>query len=149
MKPWHRFCRALLGFIGGYHLLVGFLFLGPQPWLEWAGRAWGGVTRQPGAEVFYVVRPFGVYLLVFGVAMLMAAWNPVKNRALISLGVVLFALRIAQRLATIEATQAVLGISAARTWTMVLIVSVLGGVLLAYRLTLLRETRADAGAKGS
>lgn len=146
MKGKYLAYRALLWIIGGYHILVGALFNGPQALLIKAGKTIGGVTVMPDAGVFYLAKPFGIYLIAFGVAMWMAAWNPVKNRSLISLAVILFGLRIAQRLMTFGQTVALFGISAGRNWTMIAIVAAFCAVLVCFRVALLEEMREDAGS---
>ncbi len=142
MKSKHVLIRGLLWVIGIYHILVGLMFNGPKDLLVWAGKSIGGVTAVPDAGVFYLAKPFGIYLVAFGVAMCMAAWNPVKNRSLISLAVVLFGLRVIQRIATFDETVNVFGVSSARNSVMIAIVAIFGIALLIFRINLLKEMKA-------
>jgi len=122
------------------------MFNGPNDWLVWAGKSIGGVTATPDADVFYLAKPFGIYLIAFGVAMCMAAWDPVKNRSLISIAVVLFGLRVIQRIATFDETMSVFGVSPARNCIMIVIVAIFAIALLVFRIKLLREMKTgEAG----
>lgn len=148
MKRSYGFFRGLLWVIGGYHILAGLLFNGPRPWLVRVAETLGA-TRMPDEAAFYLVKPFGIYLLLFGLAMCAAAWNPIKNRTLITLGVLLFGLRIIQRLSTLSQTQDLFGISAARNGVMLAIIALFGILLAVFRLKLLKEADPDrAGAHG-
>ena len=137
----YGFFRGLLWVIGAYHIVVGLLFNAPQPWLVWVGQHVVGYTRMPDAGVFYLARPFGIYLALFGVAMCAAAWNPVKNRTLITLGVVLFAARALQRLATLSQTEELFGITAGRNWSLLGLVACFGVLLAVFRLKLLADMK--------
>ena len=143
MKSKHVAIRGLLWVIGSYHILVGLMFNGPKDWLVWAGKSLGGITSMPDAGVFYLGKPFGIYLIAFGVAMCMAAWNPVKNRSLISIAVVLFGLRVIQRLLSFNETENVFGISSTRNCVMIAIVALFGIALLIFRIRLIKEMNSE------
>ncbi|MFH1022810.1 MAG: hypothetical protein V1809_05425 [Planctomycetota bacterium] len=148
MKKSHPVFRGLLWVIGTYHIIIGLLFNGPRDILIQTGHVVGGITLMPEPGVFHLAKPFGIYLIAFGVAMWMAAWNPIKNRAIISLAVILFGLRIAQRLITFRETTEIFGISAARNTTMILTVAIFTVALAFFRLQLRAELHDDT-ARGT
>lgn len=143
MKHKHIALRALLWFICLYHVVSGLipnLFPELLPMLakQLAGMKIGAVP-----ECIALARPLGVYAITFGIMMGVAAWNPVKNRALISVGIVLFSLRIAQRLLFLREAQEVFGVPLARSLVTVAVVSCFALALAWLRLLLYREMRAE------
>ncbi|MDO8804327.1 MAG: hypothetical protein Q7R35_07845, partial [Elusimicrobiota bacterium] len=86
--------RALLWAISGYHVLVGLVMLLSGELAIKAAKVFGGMTLQGGPEQGAIGEMFACYLIAFGLLMGAAAWNPVKNRAAVTIGAVLFALRI-------------------------------------------------------
>ena len=103
-----------------------------------------GMKIKPTPEFLYLIQPFSVYAIAFGVMMGVAAWNPVKNRALISIGIVLVALRICQRLASLDDVAQVFGVSHARSFLTIGIVAFFGLALAWFRYRLYREMHGDS-----
>ena len=143
----HAALRALLWLICIYHVTCGLiptLFPSHLPALaeRLAGMKIGAVP-----ECIALAKPFGVYAVAFGIMMGVAAWNPVKNRALITVGVILFALRIAQRLAGMQEAEQVFGVPPARSLITIAIVSCFAVALAWLRFLLYRDMHGEsAGA---
>lgn len=146
MKKSYAALRALLGFICVYHVLVGVIAFMPAEVVRESARALLGLELPETPALYQVVKSFGVYALAFGVMMGVAAWNPVKNRALITIGVVLFALRVAQRLTNLEDMRGSFGLSEARNLGTVAVVAVIGLALAWLRLQIYRDMRSEATA---
>ena len=140
--PTFRILRALLAFIALYHLSLGVLAIVSDGAFVQLARALGGATAETSPQAVALMHAFGAYLAAFGVAMAVAAWDPVKYRALVSIAVVLFALRVAQRALTIDESVAAYGITALRAWVNLGIVGAIGAVLLVYRIKLGRAASA-------
>jgi hypothetical protein len=147
MEKKHTPLRALLWLICVYHVGFGLLANAPSDLMRQCAANLLGMNLPTDAALDYVIKPFGVYVMTFGVMMGVAAWNPVKNRALISVGVVLFALRIAQRLLNLEAMQRALGVTPSRNLTTVAVVAVFGLALAWFRFQLFREMHGATEAK--
>lgn len=143
MQSKHTGLRALLWAICVYHVLFGLLANAPSATMRELAASLLGVHLPADAALDYIVKPFGVYVMTFGVMMGVAAWNPVKNRALISVGVILFALRIAQRLMTLGAAEQAFGITVSRNLGTVAVVSLFGLALAWFRFQLYREMSAS------
>lgn len=140
MQNRHLAMRTLLWFIAVYHVAAGLLLNCPREWILAVARpALNNAALKDIPEVFFFLHPLGIYLIVFGILMGVAAWNPVKNRAIISVGVILFALRIVQRIATGDEFQSLLGVSPARNMAMIGVVAVFGIALAFFRYQLYRE----------
>lgn len=142
--------RILLWFICVYHLVLGLCANLPAPQVQAAARLILGLEIPDHPVVLQILKPFGVYVMAFGCAMGMAAWNPVKNRALISLGIILFGLRLIQRLSDLQGVKENLGVSDARNWftigvvaTFMLLLSILRWRL--YHEMHSEETKSPAG----
>lgn len=142
--PSFKILRVLLAFIAIYHLGLGVLAIVSDGGFVWLARVLGGATTEASPQAIALMHPFGAYLAAFGVAMAVAAWDPVKYRALVSIAVVLFALRVIQRSLSIDESVAAYGITALRAWLNLGLVAVIGAVLFAYRIRLGRTTAAGA-----
>ncbi len=142
MPTQHRALKTLLWVICGYHILAGLLFNAPASAVAWVAQRLGGMTQAPDAGAIFLARPFGIYLLAFGVAMGAAAWNPVKNRALITIGSALFLLRVVQRIFTLDHTTALFGMPFARNVAMLLLVTAFAVALAWFRWRLYAEMRS-------
>lgn len=144
----HVAVRGLLWVICLYHVGCGLIAnLFPDQIPHIAERL-AGMKVASVPEFIYLAKPFGLYAMVFGIMMGLAAWNPVKNRALITVGVILFALRIFQRLAGIEEVERVFGVTPARSLAAVGIVACFGIALAWLRFQIYREMHPETGDSG-
>ena len=142
MQNKHTALRALLWIICVYHIAFGLLANLPSETVRNLAHALFGLNLPEVSALEYVLKPFGIYVMTFGVMMGVAAWNPVKNRALISVGVVLFGLRILQRLISMAAMEHALSITPARNLGTLAVVAAFGLALAWLRLQLYREMHA-------
>jgi|GEM_PF-1338385 hypothetical protein len=149
MNNKHTALRGLLWFICVYHVVLGLCANLPPSQVQAIAAALLGLQLPDNAALFQLLKPFGVYVMVFGVAMGIAAWNPVKNRALISLGVVLFALRLIQRLVDLDGVQQNLGVTSDRNWATIATVAVFTLLLAVLRWKLHREMHHNTAAASS
>jgi hypothetical protein len=150
MKRNYVALRALLWVIGLYHITFGLLANLPAETMRQLAATLLGFKLPAEPVVDYIVQPFGIYVIVFGVMMTVAAWNPVKNRALISVGVVLFVLRIIQRLASFDDMQRAFGVTPARNLFTVSVVALFAAALIWLRYQLYRDMhRTDSTAAGA
>lgn len=149
MKTQHIALRGLLWFICVYHVACGLAaMIWPQQ-IPAIAATLAGMKINPVPEFVYLAKPFGVYAAVFGVMMGVAAWNPVKNRALITIGVVLFGLRILQRVLALNEVEQLFGVSHARSVQTIVIVAALGAALAWFRFRLYVEMRDGRTAPSS
>jgi len=88
----------LLGFIAFYHLAVGLLGLFARDRAPELARTLFRFQLSGNPETLWLLNPFSAYLLAFGAAVAVAAWNPIRFRPLVFVAVGLFVLRIIQRL---------------------------------------------------
>jgi len=143
MQTKHLAIRSLLWFVCLYHLVIGISANLPAPQVQSAARLLLGLEIPDSPATLQILRAFGVYLVAFGCAMGLAAWNPVKNRALISLGIVLCVFRLIQRLSDLQGVEDAFGVSNARnlfTIAVIAFITILLGIL---RWRLYREMHVE------
>jgi hypothetical protein len=107
-----------------------------------------GISKMPGEPTLIVARMLGAYMVAIGIGMGLAAWNPVKNRAFLSVGAILLGLRVVQRLVSFGDLQQVLGIAGSRNLTMIVVLAAFTACVIAFRLLLSRDMRADGATTG-
>lgn len=144
MQNKHTALRGLLWVICVYHVVLGLCANLPPAQVQAAASALLGLQLPQDPTLFQILKPFGVYVMVFGVMMGVTAWNPVKNRALITVGVILFALRLLQRLLNLEGVEQNLGVTSGRNWATIATVGAFALALAVLRWKLYREMH-DAG----
>ena len=145
MKNNYTALRGLLWLICIYHVSIGVVAFMPAQVVRDSARVLLGLVLPDTPALFQVVKSLGVYAFVFGVMMGVAAWNPVKNRALITVGVVLFGLRIVQRLANLDELEHSFRVSTARNLGTVGVVAVIGVALAWLRMQVYRDMRRGGG----
>lgn len=139
MKQKFMALRITVGVVAVYHLATGLILNAPAGFLSAALTRWLGATRTPDPETLFPIRMLGTYMLVFGVAMALTAWNPVKNRALLTVGAILAVLRALQRLCESRDLGLALGIAdSMNAMTMVLLL-VFAVALVGFRLQVLKH----------
>ena len=125
--------KVLAGFIGIYHIILGLIGsisgeLGAQ-----AARAIFDARVDITPQFSYLVKYLGAYTIAFGVMMLLVAWNPVKYRLFIYVGILLIAVRITQRLIFASQLESAFGISWGRNLLNTTIIALLALGLYLFR----------------
>jgi len=133
--------RALVGVMSAYHVALGIVISGPpEPILALAGALLGATGTLEPATLF-VARMLGAYMLVFGLGMGLAAWDPIKNRALLSLGAILTVFRAVERLLLAEDLELALNVAPGRNWATIAILAGFAVALGLFRWVLYRDMR--------
>ncbi len=123
--------RILAGFVGVYHIMLGLLMLFSGEMAIKAAKSMAGMTIIGSPALGIMGEILACYIIAFGLMMGLAAWNPIKNRSLITIGLVLFVLRLLQRIVFADKTMEVFQIPSTRYWAafvIVLIISVIFGI---------------------
>ena len=141
MKKHYPVLRSVVWGMCAYHLFLGCTLNGPGNWISTVLTHLLGATRIPDASALFAGRMLGVYLIVFGLGLGLAAWNPIKNRALLSLGAILVVIRGIQRLVQFQDLETALGIPASTNWTAVAILWAFGVTLVFFRYRVFKEMR--------
>lgn len=138
--------KGVLTIVGSYHVALGLLLMTSGELAIRAARSIGGMTIAGSPELGIVGEVLACYLLAFGAMMLAAAWDPVKNRACISIGVVLFALRALQRAVFAQKTMSVFQMGPGHYWGTLAVVLVLGAALAVLRWRIYQDMQGAAPA---
>lgn len=134
--------RAIAWCVGGYQVALGIALNLPGSSVARVAEFVFGISKMPGEPTLLVARMLGAYMLAIGVGMGLAAWNPVKNRAFLSVGAILLGLRVVQRLVSLGDMQEVLGIAGGRNLAMIGVLAAFTACVIGFRLLLLRDMRA-------
>jgi len=131
--------RMLLWFIAAYHVLSGGLLFFSGELTVRMLKTLAGVSVSGSSELGIAGEILACYLAAFGLMMGIAAWNPVKNRAIVTVGLVLFALRLFQRVYFADKVMQVMQIPPVRYWGAALIVAVLAALMGFFRWQLYKD----------
>jgi len=131
----------LAGFVGLYHIMLGFLLLFSGEMAIKAAKSMAGMTIVASPQFGVIGEILACYFIAFGLMMGLAAWNPIKNRSLITIGLVLFVLRLLQRLVFADKTMEVFQIPSTRYWAAFVIVLIISVILGFFRIMIYKETK--------
>lgn len=123
--------RALAGFMGVYHLLIGFLGLVSGEMAARVGAAVYGAHVEVSPLFSYMAKYLAAYVIAFGLMMIFVASDPVKYRKLVSVAIVLAVVRILSRLIFASELQAAFGIGMNRSLMTIVVVAILNLGLIA------------------
>ena len=125
--------RIILGIMSVYHVVVGIALNCPVGWVKWVAETWFSIKQLPAESSIHIAHMLGVYMVAFGIALGTAAWDPVKNRAILTIGVILAVIRCIQRLATGAELEQALGIPQSHNLGLVVPLALFSIVLIAFR----------------
>jgi hypothetical protein len=138
--------RCVVWFVCLYSIGFGLLLNGPDAWVAVVAERMLNYGQEIDAPLRFTGRMLGAYMMFFGVALGLVAWNPVKNRAVLTVAVLLLLCRILQRLVYAGQLESIFGISSQRNWTYIGILAVFAVAMAAYRVTLHRQINADVSS---
>lgn len=124
--------RTILYIVAAYHILLGLIGIFFKDYAVWAAKNFFSFNLTMDPQVYWVLNPFAAYVLIFGIFMALAATDPVKYKNIIYAGILLFAVRIIQRLIfAFSATEGLKSITnPTQNITHLVVVAVIGGTLL-------------------
>jgi hypothetical protein len=131
--------RSVVGLVSLYHVLMGIVLNCPVNVISNIMTHLMGATKMPDASALFPARMLGTYMIVFGIGLGTAAWNPLKNRAMLTVGAILALLRVIQRLLQAQDLNQTLGISSCTNWISILILTLFAATLAFFRITLYRD----------
>ncbi len=143
MQKKHAFLRGVVWVMCIYHIFLGITLNCPVGFIEWTTTHILGASRLPDSSALFVARMLGTYLIVLGIGMGVAAWNPVKNRALLTIGSILVILRSIQRIVQSVDLEQALGISSGNNWITIIILLAFAAVLIFFRYRIYNEMRIE------
>ena len=131
--------KVLLWAVFAYHVGYGILLLFSGEWSIRFAEAVMGWHIQGSPELGILGEILGCYAIAFGLMAAIAARDPVRYRPLVSVAVVLVALRLIQRVLFADKVMKVFEVEPTRFWLDSAFVLVFGVLLLLLWLKLRRE----------
>ena len=93
-----KYLKIVLAVISVYHIFLGILAYLSGQWAVGIAKIVFGMTFSVNDQLLYVTKLLGIYALVFGIFAAMAAANPQKYRHVVEIGILLYVLRLINRL---------------------------------------------------
>ncbi len=144
MQQAHRPVQILLWIIALYHIVLGALLIfSGELSLRFADASYGWkITGSP--ELGILGEILGCYGIAFGLTMAIAAGNPVRHRALLTVGIVLIVLRLLQRILFADKVMETFQVPSGRYWAAFVFVLAIGVALTWARVLVQREAGGSA-----
>jgi hypothetical protein len=136
--------RGVTWFISVFHVIFGIVLNTSPKTIVWFVTNVLGATKMPESSVLFLARALGTYMIAFGIGMGIAAWNPIKNRALLTVGAILVGLRAIQRIIQAADLEQMLGISSGKNLLTIGILFVLAAILIYFRMKLYQDMKNAA-----
>ena len=146
MHKQYRCLKAVVWLVCIYHVTLGLVLNAPVGLISSTLTHCLGATKMPDASALFSARMLGTYMLAFGISMGIAAWNPVKNRALLSVGVILVSGRALQRLLQADDLNQALGVSSSTNWATIAVLMVFACAMAFFRYKLWQKLRSEENA---
>jgi hypothetical protein len=124
-----RLLTAVLVVISIYHVLVGALPFLPSHFAAWIVKSVFGMTVLVSDQLHYVAKLMGIYMIVFGVFAGIAARDPARHRDVIDVGMLLYALRLINRLVFASQVRTAFEVPPVWMWIEVALLLFFGGAL--------------------
>jgi hypothetical protein len=131
--------QIVLGMICLYHLFLGVCGFLSQDVAVWLADLAFGIKLEVTPQLSYIVKLLGIYAILFGLMTAIAARAPERHPTLLNLIILLYVLRVVNKLVFSSLFAQAFGVHPARTW---IDIAMLFGFGLAVALLRLRPTVA-------
>jgi hypothetical protein len=122
--------RLTTGIAAVYHLLLGAAFLVlPAGAISGMARVFLGVAIEFDAKLSMVGKFASAYILAFGIMLGLLCWKPVKLRALVIPALVLFGIRLANKMVFLTTIEENFGVDRGRSVFALASLAVIFGVM--------------------
>ena len=139
MTPSHLPVKVLLWIIATYHVVTGILIIASGELSLRFAEVFYGWTIDGSSELGILAELLGCYAIAFGLMLAVAAKDPVGYRSFLTVGVVLIALRVFQRLYFATKIIETFDVAAGRHWLATGFIFLLGATLFVFRYRLGRD----------
>ena len=90
--------KVILAIISVYHVGLGVIAFFPFELVASIVNSVFGMQFTESGQIIYLGHLFGIYTIIFGLLIAVAAVNPMKYRSIINVAVALYALRLLNRI---------------------------------------------------
>ena len=133
--------RATLMMICAYHVILGLAAFLDESTAKWLANLVFGITLEPTPQLSYIVKLLGVYVVTFGLVAGVASKAPEKHPLLLNLIVVLYLLRIANKVAFSSLFTTAFASAPERVWIDLILLAGFGGTVAALKGPVVNEGR--------
>ena len=125
-----RFFRVTTGIAAAYHLVLGMaLLLLPVGAMDPVTRIFLGTELEFGPQMSMIGKFVSAYILAFGVMLSLLCWNPARLRALVIPVLVLFGIRLVNKLVFLTTIEETFGVTRGRSMFAVASLAVIFAVM--------------------
>jgi hypothetical protein len=125
--------KIVLWMICVYHVLLGLAAFLSEDLAAQVARGVFGLRLDMTPQLSYVVQLLGVYAVIFGLITGLVAIDPLRHRVLLNVVVVLYVLRIVNKLLTINEFEQAFGASMTKVWIDVVLLAAFGAAVFLLR----------------
>lgn len=125
--------KVVLVMICIYHVALGLATFVSGDLTVKLAKAIFGLNLEMTPQMSYIVQLLGVYAIAFGLVAGLAAADPLKHPVLLNVIVVLYALRVVNKLISMNQFQQAFGASMAKVWTDIVLLAAFGVAVVALR----------------
>jgi hypothetical protein len=122
--------KIVLWLIALYHVILGVAAFISLDLTLWIAKAMFGVDVELTPQSSYIIRLLGVYVLVFGLLVVLLALDPGRHSVLLSVVVVLYICRILNKIIFIDLFTTAFGATSTRAWIDVAMLAAFGLAVL-------------------
>ena len=125
--------RSVLAMISIYHVVLGLAAFVSDDMAVTLARSIFGLNLEMTPQLSYIVQLLGVYAIVFGLITGLAAADPLRYPVMLNVIVVLYALRVLNKILSMGEFEEAFAASMTRVWTDVLLLAAFGIAVLLLR----------------
>ncbi len=125
--------KLTLWAVGLYHVVFGLMTFLSRDLAVQIAKDFFGMTIVANDQIIYLAKLLGIYAFIFGIVMFVAARKPDVYRAFIWVGVVLYAVRIVNRIVFSDLVRNAFLVSSFAFWMEIILLTFFGGLLYILR----------------
>ena len=133
MKQRYIPVKIVLGIVSITHVVIGIVGMIPPIPIGIALAFYGATDLDISIQFKHVLQMYGAYMFTIGIMAALAAWNPLKNKAIIYGICILFFVRVLQRLFFFQEADETFGISAPYYWIQTAVFLLIALFLILFR----------------
>jgi len=124
------FLKIVLWLICLYHVFMGVAAFLSEDMAVWLADVVFGISLPVTPQISYLAKLLGVYVVVFGLMVAVAAFDPARHLSLLNIVIILYALRILNKLVFADLFTTAFAAPPYRTWLDIAMLAAFGGGVL-------------------
>jgi hypothetical protein len=124
------FLKVVLWLICLYHIFMGAGAFLSEDIAVWLADVAFGIKLQVTPQISYLAKLLGVYVVVFGLMVAVAAHDPARHPSLLNIVIILYGLRILNKLVFADLFTTAFAAPPYRAWLDIAMLAAFGGTVL-------------------